>query len=336
MIYLLIILATYPDSNMIELVYKGQSFAYIEQFDSATVYFKKIITTYPDDPMGYLLMAGLLDLYMLDFSVTTREKEFFVYADKSISTSEKWIKRFSNDTLLLSWAHFYKGAALAYKALYNGRRRKFISAIKDGVRALNALTHATRLNPGLYDAYLGLGVYDVAMSELPKFLKWLPGFGDRKSRGISKIRLAAEQGLVSKYTALDALAWTLAYNRKPHEATKIAQNLLDEFPRSRTFRWTLGFALYRSGKYNQARETYLEILYYTLEDQLNYPYNIAIILYWIARIDYMLGKYARSLYLINVAKSLLRSEWRDKLKRDLLRDLSKIEKWNKIRLKLIE
>lgn len=336
MIYLLVLLSIYPDSNMIQLIHQGQNYAYVEQFDSAASYFKKIIKSYPDDPMGYLLMTGLLDLYMLDFSVNTKEKEFFRYADRSISLAERWIMRYRSDSLMLSWAHFYKGAALAYKALYNGRKRKFFSAVKDGIKAINALTHAIKLNPKLYDAYLGLGVYDVAMSELPKFLKWLPGFGDRKSRGISKIRLAAEKGLVSKYSALDALAWTLAYNRKTKEAVKIAKNLVNEFPRSRTFRWTLAFSLYRSGKYKQARDVYKEILYYTLKDQPDYPYNIAIILYWVARIDYMLGRYAQSLYLINVAKSLLENEWRDKLRKDLLKDLAKIEKWDKIRLKIIK
>ncbi len=334
MIYFLIVFSLYPDSNMVKLIHRGQSFAYVEEFDSATVYFKKIVSTYPDDPMGYLLMTGLLDLYMLDFSVNTREKDFFRYADRCISIAENWIKKYHSDSLMLSWGYFYRGSGLAYKALYNGRRRKFFSAVKDGIKALNSLTRAVKLNPELYDAYLGLGVYDVAMSELPKFLKWLPGFGDRKARGISKIRLAAENGLVSKYTALDALAWTLAYNRKTREAIEIAKKLVDKFPQSRTFRWTLAFSLYRAGKYKQARQVYMEILYYTIQDQPNYPYNIAIILYWIARIDYMLGKYSRSMYLINVSKSMLEKEWRTKLKKDLIKDLAKIEKWDRINLRL--
>ncbi len=324
----------YPDTALLQWVTRGQHFAYVEAFDSAEVYFQRVIKAAPDDPMGYLLMAGLLDLYMLDYSINTREKEFFAYTREVEKKAKPWLKRYVHDTTRLAWAHFYLGAAASYRALYQGRKRRFLSALRDGLRAVHELSTAVKLDSTLYDAYLGLGVYDIAMSELPKFLRWLPGVdGNRKKRGLAKIRKAATHGLISKYAALDALAWALAYDRKPWEGIKIARRLVQEFPSSRTFRWTLGFALFRGGRYTDAYRVYQEILYSTLQDQAEYPYNIAIILYWLARIDYVRGRYTRSLYWIDVARSLLDQEWRSGLKGDLLKDLAKVEKWDRLRLR---
>jgi len=333
-VLLTLLVFTYPDSTLLAWVTRGQHFAYVEQFDSAEVYFQRVIATAPEDPMGYLLMAGLLDLYMLDYSVDTREREFFEYTRQAEARAKAWLKRKPRDPREQAWAHFYLGAAASYRALYQGRKRRFLSALRDGLRAVHELSRAVQLDSTLYDAYLGLGVYDVAMSELPKFLRWLPGVdGSRKKRGLAKIRKAATHGLISKYAALDALAWALAYSGKPWEGIKIAKQLVQEFPASRTFRWTLGFALFRGGRYADAARVYQEILYSTLEDQPGYPYNIAIILYWLARIDYARARYTRSLYWIEVARSLLNREWRKGLKKDLLKDLAKVEKWDRLRLR---
>ncbi len=334
MVLLSLWLVAYPDSALLQLVTRGQHFAYVEAFDSAEAYFQRVIQTAPDDPLGYLLMAGLTDLYMLDFSVETREKEFFSFTKQTEQRAKVWLKRYSQDPERLAWAHFYIGAAASYRALYQGRKRRFLSALRDGIRAVRELSKAVELDSALYDAYLGLGVYDVAMSELPKFLRWLPGVdGNRKKRGLAKIRKAATHGLISKYAALDALAWALAYSGKAWEGARIARKLIEEFPSSRTFRWTLGFALFRGGRYSEAFRVYQEILYSTLEDQPEYPYNIAIILYWLARIDYAQRRYERSLYWIDVARALLEREWRESLKKDLLKDLAKVEKWDRLRLR---
>ncbi len=305
----------YPDPRLLPLVHQGQARAFQEDFDGARRVFQEIVRQAPEDPLGYLLLTGLYDLYMLDYSVRDSEARFFQYADLCEARARPWLR--DADPHKRAWGHFYAGAAAAYKAMRFGRNRQYLPALKHALRALKHLQAAVDLDSTLYDAYLGIGTYHYALSELPKFVKWIPGIGDKREQGLREIRLAAEHGLLSRYAALDGLAWVLAYDARPYEGIRIARRLVAEFPHSRTFRWTLAFAYYRAGKYRDALRTYEDLLYYSLPDHRNYPYNLAIILYWMAKASYNRGRYATAEEYLEVVRDLLRQDSR----RDLVEDL---------------
>ncbi len=305
----------YPDPHLLPLVHQGQQRAFQEDFDGARRIFQEIVRQAPQDPLGYLLLTGLYDLYMLDYSVRDSEDRFFHYADLCEAKAASWLR--ASDPTRVAWGHFYTGAAAAYKAMRFGRNRQYLPALKHAWRALKHLQEAVALDSTLYDAYLGIGTYHYALSELPKFIKWIPGIGDKREQGLREIRLAAEHGLLSRYAALDGLAWVLAYDAKPYEGIRIAQQLVQEFPHSRTFRWTLAFAYYRAGKYRDALQTYGDLLYYSLPDHWNYPYNLAIILYWMAKASYNRGQYTTAQAYLQVVQDLLRQDPRHDLVEDL-------------------
>ena len=317
-------LVAYPDSQLLPLVHQGQARAFQEDFQGARRAFQKILRQAPEDPLGYLLMTGLYDLYMLDYSVRDSEAQFYHYADLCEAKAKPWLQ--ASDPRKQAWGHFYLGAAEAYKALRMGRNRQYLPALKHAWRALNHLQEAVTLDSTLYDAYLGLGTYHYALSELPRFIKWIPGIGDKRQQGLREIRLAAEHGLISRYAARDGLAWVLAYDARPYEGIRIAQDLLREFPHSRSFRWTLAFAYYRAGKYRQALQTYEDLLYYSLPDHQTYPYNLAIILYWMAKASYNRGQYAVADGYRRVAEDLLRQDSRADLVQDLQGRLEALKK----------
>lgn len=274
----------YPNPDAVPLLETAMRLTFQENYAAAEVVLDSIIRRWPQDPAGYLFKAGMLDLYMLDFSTRRREKEFYGMCDAAVRRADRLLRE-ASDPRIRAWAHFFKGSALSYKALRQGRNRSFFSALRNGLAAVRELSQAVKLDSTLYDAYLGLGIYDYAMAELPRYLKWLPFVKDgkeRREKALREMRLAAEQGWFSRVPAKDALAWTLAYRGRAREGYRIAMELVREFPESRSFRWTAAFAARRAGLLRRAEELYEEILYLVYRDQRGCNYCAAITLYWLA------------------------------------------------------
>lgn len=332
----LLLSASIPPSpeGLIDLIKEGLEYSYMEKYSEAESLFNLVIEKYPDDPAGYFFKAALLDLYMLDFSIDLREKEFFQLLKEAIERAKKWER--SSDSKKLAWAHFYKGASLSYMAMRQGRKRSFLKALANGLSAVNELKAAIKYDSTLYDAYLGLGTYDYIISELPKFLKWLPFFGDRKEEALRKIRIASEKSIFARVAGKDALAWTLAYDGKPKEAIKIARDLIKRYPKSRSFRWTLAYALRRAGRWREARDIYLELLSLVLKEQKEYPYDIAVTSYWISKTLYYSREWEMALLYLDVGKLILKEDRSEKEYKSLMKDFEKLETKILKRLHLVE
>jgi tetratricopeptide (TPR) repeat protein len=313
----------------------GFDLAYREEYDRADSVFDLIACSYPEQPHAYLFRTALLDLYMLDFSVDDREDEFFRAVDECLGRADDWLKALKKhrswDDNQRGWAHFFKGGALSYKAMRLGRKRSFFRAVSTAVSALKELNHALNADSTVYDAYLGLGTYDFLMSELPKFVKWLPFIGDNRDRGIRRIRTAAEKGRYTRIAARDALAWMLAYAVRTDEALQVMEELVSEFPDSRTFKWTQAFVYRRAGRWREVEETY-DALYESVRvEQADYPYAVAITLYWVAKSRYMMGRREEAIRYMEMAETELAKETRRNHDIDKLHDdLEAMEKrWKK-------
>jgi hypothetical protein len=178
---------------------------------------------------------------------------------------------------------------------------------------------------------LGVGTYDVLMSELPKFIKWLPFIEDNKEKGIDEIRLASEKGRYSRIAAKDALAWVLAYAGRPKEAQEVVDELVGKFPNSRTFKWTEAFVMRRAGRWKEVERAYDELYEMVSDEQSDYPYAMAITLYWVAKSKYMMGKREEAIQYMELSKFELEKETRKNYEIDKLwKDLEAMEKrWKK-------
>ena len=97
------------------------------------------------------------------------------------ATTEAWTEREPDD----AEAWFYLGGAYAARVQWRVLRDERLAAARDGKRIKEALERALALDPGLDDAYFGIGLYkyyaDVAptAAKFLRFLLLLPG-GDRE------------------------------------------------------------------------------------------------------------------------------------------------------------
>ena len=283
------------DSTFHAVLNEVMNYTFREMYDNAKVLSDSLIALRPNDPLPHLILAGLYDYYMLDYSTDELDDAFKMEIETVFELTERYKE---SDP---SKYHYFRGLAYAYRATRAGRKRSLISAFKDGLRARKELRKAIELDSTLYDAYLPLGIFDYALSEAPKFIRWLMGSEDRREQGINEVRLAAEKGWITKVPAKHALVWMLAYYGRTREAVKIARELVQEYPTSRSFRWALAYALRRLGRWKEAKRVYEELFYLTANDSKQSLYNIALTLYWLAKSCYMTRDWDEAYYYSNAA-----------------------------------
>ncbi len=309
------------------LLQDGIQFGYKEKYTEAFTLFNLAISKRPDYPAAYLYKAALLDLYMIDFTDNSKEEEFFSLINKTIKLSENLIK--SDNRKEKALGYFFKGSALMYAAVRYGRKKSYINAANAGVSALKILVKVPDYDSTLYDVYLPLGVYSYAVNRLPRGLRFLRVFlpdAGSKEEGIRMMELAMNKGRYVRILAKDALAWVLAYDGQRKKAVKIARELVEEYPGTRAFNWTLAYALKRAGRWHEAELIHKVILYLTLRDQRDYPYNIAFSLYALSICEYVLGKKFYAIFYLDMAKAFLQDARDIPEKKDLEKRINRLNK----------
>jgi tetratricopeptide (TPR) repeat protein len=131
---------------------------------------------------------------LLDPDSRALDDEFSTSVERAIQTTEAWTIRAPDD----AEAWFYVGGAYAARVQWRVLREERLAAARDGKRIKDALERALARDPGLDDAYFGIGMYryyaDVApaAAKILRFLLLLPG-GDRHE-GLTQMLRARTHG----------------------------------------------------------------------------------------------------------------------------------------------
>ena len=127
-------------------------------------------------------------------------------------------------------AWFYLGAAYGARVQWQVLRRERLAAARDGKRIKDALEKALALDPTLYDARFGIGLYrdyaDIApaAAKILRFFLLLPG-GDR-TEGLNDMLLARERGALLRGEADYQLHWIYFwYEEQPQRGLAVLRDL---------------------------------------------------------------------------------------------------------------
>jgi len=202
----------------------------------------------PAEVCEALELAALWWQIQIDPSDQSRDSRFLEKANRAVSSMEAWTAR--EPERAEAW--FYRGAAYGARAQWRVLRGERVAAARDGKRIKDALEHALSLDPGLQDAWFGIGLYhyyaDVApaVAKMLRFLLFLPG-GDRK-QGLAEMRRARDNGaLLRGEIDYQLHVIDLWYERDPKHAIALLEGLRRQYPTNPHFVQTIA----------EIQETYL-------------------------------------------------------------------------------
>ncbi len=210
-------------------------------YEQARSKFRRLIAEEPANPYGYLFEAGAIwwqasNEYALFEDTPTLEGLFEEDVGEAIRASKAWIQ--SSDPLVRAEGYFAEGMAYGARGQWHLLRGRWIKAYFDGKRGVKQLYRCLKADPELYDAYLGLGVYDYQAARLPGILKLGALIGVRGDllRGIERLQLAVEKGRFgSRQAAQFLLGIYLVDLKDTQRAQPLLERLRASYPASPYF-----------------------------------------------------------------------------------------------------
>ncbi len=266
------------------LLVQGIKLSYEERYDEAEAVFFKLRDKYPDNPAPYFFLSSLYVAYMTDFGTDSLEDTFIAYIDTTLDKATCILKRQED-----AWAYVWKGGGLIDRAYYRFENGDILEMLEDGVRAVREFNSALAIDSNIYDAYIGLGIYDYIQYRMKKMLPFVSEDNDWKE----KLEFASDSARFLRTAAKNTLALLLIEERHWDEAITISRELLKEYPDSRTFTWTLAKAYFGKEDWRNAEAVYKRLIHLIKTGQPDAPYPLVFALDRLAEIYFLAGEYDR-------------------------------------------
>ncbi|HKQ73944.1 MAG TPA: tetratricopeptide repeat protein [Blastocatellia bacterium] len=140
------------------------------------------------------------------------------------------VAKYKNDADALYFLGSYYGLMAGYEA---STARKFLSAMRNGSRCVDAHEKVLKLKPDYYDAYLSIGVYDYIVGNLPfsyKFLATMAGVRGNKKRGITRLQTIIEKNAATADDARVLLVAIFRNEKRYEDALSLLEQLSSKYP----------------------------------------------------------------------------------------------------------
>ena len=164
------------------------------------------------------------------------DDEFERRVNAAIGEAEAWTAAEPSN----AEAWFYAGAAYSVRVQFRVLRTQRLAAARDGKRIKEALERALALDPGLQDAWFGIGLYhyyaDVApvAAQVLRWLLLLPG-GDREMGLREMLRARAGAQLLRDEADYQLHTLYVWYEKRPNDALTIVRRLQTSHPHNPVF-----------------------------------------------------------------------------------------------------
>lgn len=241
--YFLIIVLLLLSANIVaqkqdKLINDGLKAAYNFNWEKSYKTFNTLLKKYPESPAGYHFKSVIPLWFYLGSLQKENLDSFYFYSDKGLKLLEAKMDSDSVEAFdLLIAGNIYLNRAIA-----NGRSENFLEAFMSAQKSKNYLDKAIALDSTLYDAYLGIGMYNFALSQVPEGFQWaidIIGINSNPDAGEEILKICEKKG---KYLKVDASFYlSQIYERvllNYGEADKRLSNLIKSYPGNLLFNLT--------------------------------------------------------------------------------------------------
>ncbi len=228
---------TYSQSFTREIK-SGLELCYNFKWNLAEDVFTQMINDHPEKSDGYHFLSGIYLWYYLG----NREKEdfnnFVKYSDKTIDIAKAELEAKPQS----AYVNYLLGSNYMYRAIAFTREENYLDAVWASKKSETYMNTALEIDPKFIDSYLGLGLYNFAVGQIPSAFQWalsLAGIKGDKQVGIDYIKRAATQGNLAKVEAQYYLSQILSEVLFENEAALYyLKNLVRRYPENLLFNYS--------------------------------------------------------------------------------------------------
>lgn len=233
---------------------QGLWWLYHARYDQADKLFDQYCKEHPQDPAGYFYKTAnnWWELAQkLDYDLPEVQKRFEENYEKTLEVAQAASDNAPNNKVKAK-ALLYWGGAEGLKGRWLVAQQQWVKAYFRGKAGNRLLREAVDRDPKLYDAYLGLGIYDYFTDTLPGVqgvLAYLLIHGD-KARGLKELQWAIDKGEHSRVEAkMFLIEIYTSEENMPEKALPPALSLHEEYPQSSPMHLAYISVLYQMKKW---------------------------------------------------------------------------------------
>lgn len=274
---------------------------YSMDYEAARARFERMVELQPEHPAGHYYLAtyrwiSLLNsgrrlqtnLYNSDEFYGEQndkvdekvDREIRKHLARAIELAQAASKRVPQDKDAL----YYQGAAHGLLASYEATvARAFISALKNGNKAVDLHKKVVEIDPEYIDAYLTIGTYNYVAGSLPFFIKVLAAIGGMrgsKENGLKELFLVTERGRYARDDARVVLAALLSRENRVEDALTQLEYLSKKYPSNFILKLEMAQALVRLGRRQEGYKMFESVLESAaagrVEDLVRFQYATAL------------------------------------------------------------
>ena len=248
----------------------------VEEADKAV---DAIIKKYPKHPFGHFgkaMTAWARFEYQQERSNAKLDDEYVKLTDRVAKIGEAWLKKHPKDEN----AYMCLGGIYGLRARLAVTQHRWVKAYFDGKKAVRRMRKAIKINPKLYDAYLGLGMYEYYAGTLPGVVGVLSKIffiSGNAEKGLKYLTLCSEKGYFNKTAAkLILIEIYTQYKGKysdPKLSVKWSQELMREYPMHPLMHFVLIASLYEDDQIQKVQDEGFKYLKYIEEKRTIYTKN---------------------------------------------------------------
>lgn len=257
---LLVPIRLFPQNDIKDLIKQGLDYSYNFQLKKAEETFNKIITKNPNDPRGYHYASGIYLWIFLSNKDKNDYDSFMNYSSMAIDKASKILDGKEDDETAL----YTLGANYGFRAMAFMKSNSYINAVWAIKNSNKYLKETLEKNPKNYDAYLGLGLFNYAISLVPGVFKWvlkMAGLSGDRDEGITFLKYAYRNGNNTKTEAAYYLSQIYSETLIDYNTAQgYLRQLLKEYPDNILFQYSEAVVLIKSRHPDEAEKILRKII----------------------------------------------------------------------------
>lgn len=293
---------SFPQQISDRQIQSGLDKIYNFKWNDGKKIFNAIIKKDPSSPYGYHYKSTIyLWYYLGNFNEAYLDTFYYLSGRALELANEKNKDSKSSDLNYLIGSIYYN------KSIAEARSGNFLQALWTSNQMKNSLEQVVNQKPDYYDAYLGLGLYNFALSQIPSSLQWaanLVGINADKEAGLEFVKKTVQKGKLAKIDAEFYLSQIYSRVIVNNTAAKsLLEELVGKYPKNLLFNFSLAWVNYELNDLSSAVKRLRSVI--ASKDSL-FPFVVSNSSYVLGNIFYAEGQYdsAVSYYNLFLAKSV--------------------------------